>query len=237
MSKFIFYFCCLGLFLIGFYSLTQLQISSAKLVDGYSLDSITGLLENKEDNIKTFDSITNLLSKGEITLREAKDSYDAISYYANASSRMTQGYYILALSCIEKSIDSFEKTNILKNYLVIDLSNAWALKSAILFKLNKYDQAVEAAEMSTNIAPYNEYAWLIKGSIYQSMERLSEAIDCYNCTIIANPMNNDTIIYANNYRSICLKRMSSSPSSPNTIAPVYFPMRKLAKSRMGAMVA
>ncbi|HWQ67299.1 MAG TPA: tetratricopeptide repeat protein, partial [Methanospirillum sp.] len=130
------------------------------------------------DDIETI--MEPLLKKADpLTTQETEkiiDIYDIFSYQA-----VDDGRYFEAVKSAEKiiNITPQEESEILQR--------TWYTKAFSLNVLEKYGEALEAAEIAIQLSPNASYAWDEKGNALVGLDRYEEALEVYEQEILMAP--------------------------------------------------
>lgn len=177
--------------------------ASPYIYDGYlrllsrtnQFDTIVGLIDKTDPTFKNDLEIqliyaesllsTNKNEQAESLLNDLRKKYptnDKVAYYMSAYHEKTNN--------LEKAIadiDLFLKnqTNKHKKFLFL------FLKSKILLKMNRFEDAIKAINESIKAAPGFSKAFLLKAHILERMNKPDEAIKVYNKILKISPGEND----------------------------------------------
>ena len=166
----------------------------------------TGLM--KEGTEKTIELISN-----------AHQCDNAVNSYNDAYEYYNKESYDLALMCINKSIEAWEKTGYLQGLPSVmgDVgpSDSWNLKGIILNRLGRYEEAINCFDVALNINPENYYAWANKGDVLYEQGNYEEAIKFYNSAIAINPTYTYAYLQKNNALSAFLILQSNETPQEN----------------------
>jgi len=148
----------------------------------------------------------------EESIDESYYYYYAIESCEDAYTYYNSGYYVLALTYINKSIEYWEQLDYLEKLPWArgssSQSGAWDLKGLILDKLGRYEEAISCFDNALKIDPGNVYAWTNKGITYYNLGNYEKAIECYDSAIVKDP----SYIYAYTQKNIALSALQSSSS-------------------------
>jgi len=90
-----------------------------------------------------------------------------------------------ALSRHELALEAYEKA------LSLDAPEAWLKKAAALFHMDRYPEALAAADKSLSLELRSDFAWYIKGAIYFTLGQFEEAQEAAEQAQAINPSNVD----------------------------------------------
>ncbi|GAH76440.1 unnamed protein product, partial [marine sediment metagenome] len=105
-----------------------------------------------------------------------------------ARAQSLQQFYEQGVEILEGGMPE-EALGVFEDILDIDPEHkmAWYQKSICLFRLEKYESALEAAERTLVMDASFTFGWNIKGNILEALERPREALACYDIALDTNP--------------------------------------------------
>ena len=75
------------------------------------------------------------------------------------------------------------------NYIIFQASTSWADTGDDLYRIGRYNEAIEAFDKAIEINPKDSDAWNGKGSVLFKLNKFDEAIKAYDKAIEINPQN------------------------------------------------